>query len=114
MRFLTVFSMCVLLSACGNDFNVPSDINTAVTADPIVVEPITGNVTVTHSISLSVEMTEFFKESCTQQIDAQQPPLPEPARSQAIDACVITTSQEFINTFMQLINQQMQQQQGVQ
>lgn len=104
---LFLSSLFLALAACNNKAEVPAEVK-------VNIPETTQTVNVIHTIDMSIQMTEFFKESCTQQIDAQQPPLPEPARSQAIDACVITTSQEFINTFMQLINQQMQQQQGAQ
>ena len=99
MKFLTMLITLTALAACNNkvDTQVPSEIKVDVPAT-------TQTVNVVHTFALSVQMEEFFRQSCTNQVDAAQPPLPEPARSQAIDACVSNSVQAFINNLMTLLN----------
>lgn len=99
MKFLITMLAVTILAACNNkvDTQIPSEIKVDVPAT-------TQTVNVVHTFTLSVQMEEFFRQSCTSQINATQPPLPEPARSQAIDACVSNSVQTFINNLLTLIN----------
>lgn len=99
MKFLTILLIMTTLMACNNkvDTQVPANIK-------VDVPETTQTVNVIHTFALSVEMEQFFRQSCTNQVDATQPPLPEPARSQAIDACVSNSVQAFINNLMTLLN----------
>lgn len=99
MKFLITMLAMTILAACNNkvDTQVPSEIKVDVPAT-------TQTVNVVHTFALSVQMEQFFRQSCTSQVDAAQPPLPEPARSQAIDACVSNSVQAFINNLITLIN----------
>lgn len=99
MKFLITMLAMTILAACNNkvDTQVPSEIKVDVPAT-------TQTVNVVHTFTLSVQMEQFFRQSCTNQVDATQPPLPEPARSQAIDACVSNSVQAFINNLITLLN----------
>lgn len=99
--------MLSLVVACNNkvDTQVPSSIEVA-------VKDSTQTVNVIHTIGLSLQMESFFRTSCTAQIDKTTPGLPEPQRTQSIDACVSVSSQKFIEDFMLLIKQGMSQQNG--
>lgn len=93
--------------ACNNkvDTQVPSNIE-------VDVKDSTQTVNVIHTIGLSLQMESFFRTSCVAQIDKVTPGLPEPQRTQSIDACVAASSQKFIDDFMFLIKQGMSQQNG--
>lgn len=99
MKFLTILLLMLSLVACNNkvDTQVPSEIKVDVPAT-------TQTVNVVHTFALSVQMEQFFRSSCTAQTDAIQPPMPEPQRSQAIDACVSNSVQVFIQNLMTLLN----------
>lgn len=98
MKFIAVL-VTISLAACNNkvDTQVPAEIT-------VKVPETTQTVNVVHSIQLSVQMEQFFRSSCTTQVDAAPVPLPEPARSVAIDACVSESVQQFISNLMILLN----------
>lgn len=100
MKFITVTLILITLVACNNkvDTQVPAEIT-------VKVPETTQTVNVVHTVELSVKMEEFFRSSCTTQVDSAPVPLPEPARTQAIDSCVSTSVQQFIQNMLEIINQ---------
>jgi len=99
MKIITAL-IFITLVACNNkvDTQVPAEIT-------VKVPETTQTVNVVHTVELSVKMEEFFRSSCTTQVDSATVPLPEPARTQAIDACVSTSVQQFIQNMLTIINQ---------
>lgn len=98
MKFIAVL-VTISLVACNNkvDTKVPAEIT-------VKVPETTQTVNVVHTVQLSVQMEQFFRSSCTTQVDAAPVPLPEPQRSAAIDACVSASAQQFISNLMILLN----------
>lgn len=107
MKVLKIIVIAALLAstACNNkvDTQVPSEIK-------VNVPETTQTVNVVHSFEISLQMEEFFRRSCTTQVDSVPVPLPEPQRSQAIDLCISNSVQKFITDLMSLVKQQQQQQ----
>lgn len=99
MKIIIILAILTLV-ACNNkvDTQVPAEIT-------VKVPETTQTMTVVHTVELSVKMEEFFRSSCTTQVDSAPVPLPEPARTQAIDACVSTSVQQFIQNMLEIINQ---------
>lgn len=100
MNKLIISSLIMLnLLACNNkvDTQVPSKID-------VDVKDSVQTVNVIHTIGLSIQMEAYFRTACINQVDTITPGLPEPQRTQAIDACVVASSQKFIDDFMALIN----------
>lgn len=107
MKKLLMLLILLNLMACNNkvDMQVPSKVD-------VDVKDSTQTVNVIHTIGLSLQMESFFRTSCTSQVDQTTPGLPEPQRTQSIDACVSISSQKFMEDFMLLIKQGMSQQNG--
>lgn len=99
MKIIIILAI-LTLAACNNkvDTQVPAEIT-------VKVPETTQTVTMIHTVELSVKMEEFFRSSCTTQVDSAPVPLPEPARTQAIDSCVSTSVQQFIQNMLEIINQ---------
>lgn len=101
-----VLIMALALSACGNRFDVPADINTNVNGTVKVDIPnSTQTINVVHTVGISIDMAKYFLTSCTTQVDSAPVPLPEPQRTEAINACVASSVQAFINNILTIINQ---------
>lgn len=98
----TLLAIAIIVStiSCANRFEVPSDIN--VNAN---IPETTQTVKVIHTFEISVQMEEFFRKSCTTQVDSTVPPIPEPQRTKAIDTCVSISIQQFISDLMKIIEQ---------
>lgn len=94
-----MFYICLTNISCANRFEVPSDVYTHVDVANSI-----QTINVVHTVALSVQIADMFTTTCTAQIDSSQPPLPEPARSEAIKLCVAQASANFINSFLSLIN----------
>lgn len=100
-QILTLLAIVAILVACNNRAEVPADIN-------VHVPETTQTINVVHTLQLSAQLEQFIRYSCTAQVDSAQPPMPEPQRSQAIDACVSTSAQNFIRDFSKLTNNNQQ------
>lgn len=103
---IIVILVVLALSACGNRFEVPADINTNVNGTVKVDIPNSvQTVNVVHTVGVSIDMAKYFLTSCTNQVDSAPAPLPEPQRTEAINACVAASVQAFINNILTIINQ---------
>lgn len=96
--FILLLYITFLLSACGNKFEIPSDVN-------VNVANSTQTVNVVHTVGISLEMTQMFEATCVSKIDSQSPAPTEPVRSELIKLCVAETSQKFMESILAIINQ---------
>ena len=105
MQIVAILAV-LALSACGNRFEVPADINTNVNGTVKVDIPNSvQTVNVVHTVGISIDMAKYFLTSCTNQVDSAPALLPEPQRTDAINACVASSAQAFINNIITIINQ---------
>lgn len=105
MRIVVILAV-LALSACGNRFEVPADINTNVNGTVKVDIPNSvQTVNVIHTVGISIDMANYFRTSCMTQVDSAPIPLPEPQRTEAINACVASSVQAFIDNTLKIINQ---------
>lgn len=105
MRIVAILAI-LALTACGNQFSIPADINTNVNGTVRVDIPnSTQTVNVIHTVGISIDMANYFRTSCTTQVDSAPIPLPEPQRTEAINACVASSVQAFIDSILKIINQ---------
>jgi hypothetical protein len=101
-----IIIIALFLNACGNRFEVPADINTNVNGTVKVDIPNSvQTVNVVHTVGISIDMANYFRTSCTAQVDAAPIPLPEPQRTEAINTCVAQSVQAFIDNILKIINQ---------
>lgn len=102
MKKALLVAVTLVLGACGNQFSIPSDINGNVKVDiPNSVQ----TVNVIHTVGISIDMANYFRTSCMTQVDSAPIPLPEPQRTEAINACVASSVQAFIDNILKIINQ---------
>lgn len=106
MKKALLIAVTLVLGACGNQFSIPSDINTNVNGNVKVDIPNSvQTVNVIHTVGISIDMANYFRTSCMTQVDSAPIPLPEPQRTEAINACVASSVQAFIDNTLKIINQ---------
>lgn len=90
MQIVAILAV-LALSACGNRFEVPADINTNVNGTvKVEVVPVTGEVTVRHLIQ--IELPTVLSDDCKRKF---------PNDIEAYNACV----SEYIKYLISIINQ---------
>lgn len=107
MRIVAILAI-LALTACGNQFSIPADINANANVNGTVHVDIPNSVqtvNVIHTVGISIDMANYFRTSCTTQVDSAPIPLPEPQRTEAINACVASSVQAFIDSILKIINQ---------
>lgn len=90
MRIVAILAI-LALTACGNQFSVPADINTNVNGNvKVEVAPVTGEVIVRHLIQ--IELPTVLSDDCKRKF---------PNDVEAYNACV----SEYIKYLISIINQ---------
>lgn len=106
MEWLIIMSTSFFLVGCvGNKTQIPEHID-------VNVPNTTQTVNVIHTIELSANLENIFRTSCENEFKSLN--LPTELKTEWVNQCVATKSNQFIADFMQVINQGMAQSQAQQ
>jgi len=88
-----MFILTGLIVACGNNskLNIPGKVDVVTSGETVH--------TIRHEIVVSVELKQAFKEECVQELGQDAPP-------SALEVCQAQKELEFVEQFLQLLNQQ--------
>jgi hypothetical protein len=107
MRLLTICAIALAITACNNKASVPETVT-------VEVKDSVQTVNVVHTIALSVQVTDWLRQACQQQVEqarvtAGLPPMSPEELDAAVNACLATSATNLINQLTGLINQAPQQ-----